>query len=402
MQGGKSIAALIVAAGKGVRAGQDLPKQYVAIAGQAVLAYAIDALAGHPAIDSIQVVIGEGQEALYAGAIGGRTLPAPVIGGATRRDSVIAGLEAIDADIVLIHDAARPFLPAGVIDRLIAALEQGDGSVPALPIADTLAWGHAGRLGDSVPRDDLRRIQTPQTFVRTAILAAHRAWDTAREATDDAQVARAHGLSVAIVDGDRKLEKLTYADDFAAAALRPAMISRSASGYDVHAFDAGSGVWLGGVLVPHGRKLSGHSDADVALHAIVDALLGTIAAGDIGSHFPPSDPRWRGAASEIFVAHARDLIADAGAVIDHVDLTIICEAPKVGPHRDAIRARIAGLLRIGIASVSVKATTTEGLGFTGRREGIAAQAVATIRIPDPLFFGRVTQDSGVRGAGMEE
>jgi 2-C-methyl-D-erythritol 4-phosphate cytidylyltransferase/2-C-methyl-D-erythritol 2,4-cyclodiphosphate synthase len=384
MQGGKSIAALIVAAGEGTRAGQDLPKQYVPIHGRAVLAHAVDALAAHPAIDSIQVVIGAGQQSLYAEAIGARALPVPVTGGETRRESVIAGLEAIDADIVLIHDAARPFLPLAVIDRLLAALDRSDGSVPALPIADTLAWDQAGLLGDTVNRDALRRVQTPQTFRRADILAAHHAWDPARDATDDAQIARAHGLSVAIVDGDRKLEKLTYADDFTRQGA--AMISRSASGYDVHALEAGSGVWLGGILIPHDRKLAGHSDADVAIHAIVDALLGTIGAGDIGSHFPPSDPQWRGAASEIFLTHAGDLVAGAGAIIDHVDLTIICETPKIGPHRDAIRARIAELLGIGIASVSVKATTTEGLGFTGRREGIAAQAIATIRVPDPYFL----------------
>jgi 2-C-methyl-D-erythritol 4-phosphate cytidylyltransferase/2-C-methyl-D-erythritol 2,4-cyclodiphosphate synthase len=380
----KRIAGLIVAAGDGVRSGQNLPKQYARIAGRAVLTHAIDALAGHPAIDSVQVVIGRGHDSLYAEAIGDRALPAPVQGGATRRDSVIAGLEAIDADIVLIHDAARPFLPPEVIDRLLGAMMESDGAVPALPVADTLAHGDSSALGDTVTRDGLYRIQTPQTFARADILAAHRAWDETREATDDAQVARAHGLSVAIVEGDAMLDKLTYAADFAQAAdrMRPAMISRSASGYDVHAFAEGSGVWLGGVLIAHNRALAGHSDADVALHAIVDALLGTISAGDIGSHFPPSDSRWRGAASEIFVRHARDLVIAAGGIIDHVDLTIICEAPKIGPHREAIRARIAALLDVPIAHVSVKATTTEKLGFTGRSEGIAAQAIATVRIPE--------------------
>jgi 2-C-methyl-D-erythritol 4-phosphate cytidylyltransferase/2-C-methyl-D-erythritol 2,4-cyclodiphosphate synthase len=380
----KRIAGLIVAAGDGVRSGQNLPKQYARIAGRAVLTHAIDALIGHPAIDSVQIVIGRGHDSLYAEAIGDRALPAPVQGGATRRDSVIAGLEAIDADIVLIHDAARPFLPPEVIDRLLAALTDSDGAVPALPVADTLARGDSSALGDTVARDGLYRIQTPQTFARADILAAHRAWDEAREATDDAQVARAHGLSVAIVEGDAMLDKLTYAADFAQAAdrMRPAMISRSASGYDVHAFSEGSGVWLGGLLIPHNRALAGHSDADVALHAIVDALLGTISAGDIGSHFPPSDSRWRGAASEIFVRHARDLVVAAGGIIDHVDLTIVCEAPKIGPHREAIRTRIAALLDVPIAHVSVKATTTEKLGFTGRSEGIAAQAIATVRIPE--------------------
>jgi 2-C-methyl-D-erythritol 4-phosphate cytidylyltransferase/2-C-methyl-D-erythritol 2,4-cyclodiphosphate synthase len=380
MTGKPSIAALIVAAGQGVRSGGGLPKQYRKVAGKAVLAHAIDALAGHPAIGSVQIVIGNGQGDLYAEAIGSRPLPVPVIGGATRRDSVIAGLEAIDADIVLIHDAARPFLPPETIDRLLAALDTADGAVPALPVADTLAHGD-GLLGDTVARDALFRIQTPQVFHRADILAAHRAWDMTREATDDAQVARAHGLSVAIVEGDRRLEKLTYAADFEAADQRFAMISRTAMGFDVHGFTAGDGVQLGGVRIAHDRALAGHSDADVALHALTDALLGTIAAGDIGSHFPPSDQRWKGADSEIFLLHARDLVAEAGGIVDFVDLTIICEAPKVGPHRNAIRDRIAAMLGLSTGQVSVKATTTERLGFTGRREGIAAQAIATVRVP---------------------
>lgn len=380
MTGKAKIAALIVAAGQGVRSGSEVPKQYRRIGGRAVLAHAIDALTAHPAIDSVQIVIGAGQEALYAEAIGDRALPAPVTGGATRRDSVIAGLNAIDAEIVLIHDAARPFLPAAVIDRLLAALETSDGAIPALPVADTLAMGDA-LLGDTVPRDGLWRVQTPQTFRRAPILAAHQAWEPAREATDDAQVARAHGLSVAIVEGDRALEKLTYAADFEAAEARFPMISRTAQGFDVHAFAAGDSVQLGGVSIPHSRTLSGHSDADVALHALTDALLGTIGAGDIGSHFPPSDMRWKGAASHLFLTHARDLVIAAGGIIDHVDLTVICEEPKVGPHREAIRVRIAELLGLALPQVSVKATTTEKLGFTGRREGIAAQAIATVRTP---------------------
>jgi 2-C-methyl-D-erythritol 4-phosphate cytidylyltransferase / 2-C-methyl-D-erythritol 2,4-cyclodiphosphate synthase len=379
MKGKATVAALVVAAGQGVRTGGEVPKQYREVAGKSVLAHAVDALLSHPAVDIVQVVIGDRQHELYDEAIGDRSLPGPVIGGALRRDSVIAGLEAIDADIVMIHDAARPFLPPVVIDRLLAALDGHDGAVPALPVADTLARGD-GLLGDSVPRDGLYRIQTPQTFRRDAILAAHRAWDVAREATDDAQVARAYGLAVAIVEGDGASEKLTYAADFVAAE-RTRMISRTAQGFDVHAFGEGDAVQLGGVTIGHDRALAGHSDADVAIHALVDALLGTISAGDIGSHFPPSDPRWRGAASGIFLAHARDLVAEAGGIIDHVDLTIICEAPKVGPHRQAIRARLADLLNIAVGQVSVKATTTEKLGFTGRREGIAAQAVATVRVP---------------------
>jgi len=376
-----AIAALIVAAGKGERAGGGVAKQYRPVAGKAVLAHAIDAVARHPSIGTIQVVIGAGQLASYEAAIGERRLAAPVIGGATRRDSVIAGIEALDADIVMIHDAARPFLPLAVIDRLLAALDAADGAVPALPVADTLARG-SRLLGEVVAREGLHRVQTPQVFRRGDILAAHRAWNGKSEATDDAQVARAHGLSVAIVDGDRRLEKLTFAEDFEATDAPP-MISRAAQGFDVHGFTDGASVQIGGVAIAHDHALAGHSDADVALHALVDALLGAICAGDIGSHFPPSDPRWRGASSEIFVAHARDLIARAGGIVDHVDLTVICEMPKIGPYRAAIRTRIAAMLGISIGQVSVKATTTEGLGFTGRREGIAAQAMATVRVPHP-------------------
>ena len=375
--------ALIVAAGSGSRSGGDIPKQYRRIGGRAVLAHAIDALADHPAIDRVQVVIGPGQEAAYREAIGARCLPDPVIGGAARRESVAAGLPIVPEGRVLIHDAARPFLPAAVIDRLLAALDRADGAVPVLPVADTLA--EAGELlGDVVPREKLARVQTPQAFHTAAIRAAHAAWNPATEATDDAQMARAAGFTIATVEGAASLEKLTYPDDFAAAERRlaPLLVSRTAMGFDVHGFAPGDGVWLGGVLIPHDRALAGHSDADVALHAITDALLGTIGAGDIGTHFPPSDPQWKGAPSHRFVAHARSLIEQAGGRIDHVDVTIICEEPKVGPHRAAIRARVADILGLEEAKVSVKATTTEKLGFTGRREGIAAQALATVRLPD--------------------
>ncbi|MGC6328978.1 bifunctional 2-C-methyl-D-erythritol 4-phosphate cytidylyltransferase/2-C-methyl-D-erythritol 2,4-cyclodiphosphate synthase [Rhizorhabdus sp. FW153] len=383
MNGAPRIAALIVAAGRGVRSGSEIPKQYRELAGKPVLRHAIDSLLNHPRIDVVQVVIGEGQESLYASAIAGARLPPPVIGGATRRDSVLAGLAACDADIVLIHDAARPFVPAAVIERLLAAFDDHDGAIAALPVVDTLARGD-GLLGDTVSRDALWRIQTPQAFRRADIIAAHQAWPADREATDDAQVARAAGFRIAVVEGDRTLEKLTYAADFDAAAERFPMISRSASGFDVHAFAAGDRVHLGGVAIPHSHGLAGHSDADVALHALTDALLGTIAAGDIGSHFPPSDPQWKGADSELFLNHARSLVAEAGGIIDFVDLTIICEAPKVGPHRAAIRTNIARILGLSEAQVSVKATTTERLGFTGRKEGIAAQAIATIRVPQPI------------------
>ncbi|WP_294391857.1 bifunctional 2-C-methyl-D-erythritol 4-phosphate cytidylyltransferase/2-C-methyl-D-erythritol 2,4-cyclodiphosphate synthase [uncultured Sphingomonas sp.] len=373
--------ALIVAAGEGTRAGAGLFKQYRVMAGKSVLAHAVDALASHPEIDAVQVVIGAGQQAEYAEAIGGRSLPPPIVGGASRRESVANGLAAITGTGVLIHDAARPFVPHGVIDRLLAALAEVPGAVPALPVVDTLAQA-GDALGDVVPRDGLVRVQTPQAFHLDAIRAAHAGWDPAREATDDAQIARAAGLRVVTVEGAAVLEKMTHASDFTAAEQRlgASMVSRTGLGFDVHAFEEGDHFWLGGIRISHSRGLSGHSDADVALHALTDALLGTIGDGDIGTHFPPSDPQWRGAPSHRFLTYARERVIVAGGRIDHVDITIICEEPKVGPHRDAIRARVAALLELKEAQVSVKATTTERLGFTGRREGIAAQAVATVRL----------------------
>jgi 2-C-methyl-D-erythritol 4-phosphate cytidylyltransferase/2-C-methyl-D-erythritol 2,4-cyclodiphosphate synthase len=382
---GKTIA-LVVAAGAGSRAGTDLPKQYRRICSKPLLVHALDHLR-HPLIDEVRVVIGCGQEELYRSALGEQFIPASVAGGETRQESVRNGLEAISsaggAAAVLIHDAARPFLPAAIVDRLLKALEDKDGAVPVLPVVDSLA--HAGPgLGDPVDRSDLVRVQTPQAFRFGAILEAHRSWTGRAAATDDAQVARAAGLSVATVEGNQMLEKLTFAEDFERAEQRLSggLVSRTAMGFDVHAFAAGETLWLGGILIPHSKGLSGHSDADVALHALTDALLGTIGAGDIGQHFPPSDPQWRGTASSRFLDHARTLIEERGGRIDHVDLTIICEAPKIGPHREAIRERIAALLRLPPDRVSVKATTTERLGFAGRGEGIAAQAVATVRLPE--------------------
>lgn len=372
-------AALIVAAGQGTRAGGVAPKQFARLAGKPMLAHSYAALRSHPAIDTVLIVIGEGQQAALAEALG----PVPyVLGGATRRDSVANGLAALgDAARVLIHDAARPFLRHAVIDALIAALDSHDGALPALPVADTLAHGGT-LLGETVSRDGLVRVQTPQAFRMAVILDAHRAWPADREATDDAQMVRALGHDVALVPGDTALEKITHPADFAAAEARhaAAMQVRTAQGFDVHRLAEGEELWLGGIRIPHSKGLSGHSDADVALHAITDALLGTIAAGDIGMHFPPSDPKWRGAASARFLEHAAALIAAKGGVIDFIDLTVICEAPKIGPHRDAIQASIAGLLGLTASRVSVKATTTERLGFTGRGEGMAAQAIATIRI----------------------
>ena len=371
--------ALLVAAGSGSRAGGDVPKQYRRIAGKAVLAHAVDRLAAIGA-DDIQVVIGEGQEGLYRDAVGTRPLPAPVLGGATRRQSVANGLEALarqgDVARVLIHDAARPFVTLDVWERLVAALDDADLAIPALPTVDTTIRAD----GEPVPREGLLRVQTPQAFRFEPILAAHRAW-AGGEATDDAQIARAAGLRTAIVAGDPALEKLTYEADFRRAET-VLLVPRVGMGFDVHAFAEGRELWLAGVRIPHEKGLAGHSDADVVLHAITDAILGALGAGDIGDHFPPSDPQWRGAASSLFVEHARDLVGRGGGRIEHVDVTVICEAPKIGPHRDAMRARVAALLRLPLQRVSIKATTTERLGFTGRGEGIAAQAIATVSLPE--------------------
>jgi 2-C-methyl-D-erythritol 4-phosphate cytidylyltransferase/2-C-methyl-D-erythritol 2,4-cyclodiphosphate synthase len=371
-------AAIIVAAGQGTRAGSSVPKQFAPIAGKPMLAHSFAALSSHPAIEQVLVVIGQGQEAALEEALG---KVAFVIGGTTRRESVANGLAAIDAERVLIHDAARPFLSHKVIDALLAVLDSHEGALPALPVADTLARG-GDALGDTVPREGLVRVQTPQAFRTATIRAAHAAWPSDREATDDAQMVRALGQEIALVPGDIQLEKITHPADFAAAEARHAatMRVRTAQGYDVHRFAEGEELWLGGVQIPHSKGLSGHSDADVALHAVTDALLGTIGAGDIGMHFPPSDAKWRGAASARFLEHAVGLLAAQGGVIDFIDLTIICEAPKIGPHREAIRASIAAILQVRESQVSVKATTTERLGFTGRGEGMAAQAIATIRI----------------------
>lgn len=379
------IVALVVAAGTGSRAGGGLPKQYRHLAGKPLLAHALEGL-DRAGIGELRVVIGPGQDLLYREALGGRPLPSPIAGGRDRQDSVRNGLEAIAAEggagAVFIHDAARPFLPAAVVARLREGLAEAEGAVPVLPVVDTLARAEAA-LGDPVSREGVVRVQTPQAFRFEAILAAHRQWQGS-VATDDAQVARAAGLRVAAVAGDEALEKLTHEEDFerAEARLAAGMTSRTGLGFDVHAFAAGEELWLGGLLIPSERGLKGHSDADVLLHALTDALLGAIGAGDIGDHFPPSDPRWRGAASSLFVEQARAMIEARGGRIDHVDVTLICEAPRLAPHREAMRASVAALLRVAPARVSIKATTTERLGFTGRGEGMAAQAIATVRLPE--------------------
>lgn len=378
--------ALIVAAGRGARAGGGVPKQFRWIAGKSLLAHAVDAFADHRDIDEILLVIAQGQLEAVNASLAPRPLPACVTGGATRQESVRAGLEHIaatgGASRIFIHDAARPFLPPLVIDRLMRALDNRSGAIPVLPVVDTLARG-TDSLGDVVDRTGLVRVQTPQAFDFESILAAHRSWAGAADATDDAQIARAAGHEIVLVEGDVMLEKLTHPNDFALAEQRLAgrFSTRTGMGYDVHRLVADEELWICGVKIPHEKGLSGHSDADVALHALVDAIFGALAEGDIGSHFPPSDPQWRGAASSAFLSFARDRVAAREGRIDHVDVTIICEAPKIGPHRDAMRERIAGILQIDPIRVSVKATTTERLGFAGRGEGIAAQAIATLSLP---------------------
>jgi 2-C-methyl-D-erythritol 4-phosphate cytidylyltransferase / 2-C-methyl-D-erythritol 2,4-cyclodiphosphate synthase len=372
--------ALIVAAGRGERVGGAVPKQYRMLGGKPVLRWAVESLIRHPALQKVRVVIGQDQEQQAASALGSLDVDELIEGGAERADSVRAGLAAVDGDAVLVHDAARPFCPSAVIDRLVASLEFYDGAAPVLPVGDTLArFGET--LEEPVDRSGLVRVQTPQAFRLDQLKSAYQRWD-GPSPSDETTVLRAAGMKVAAVEGDPALEKLTRPADFdraeqwLAGVLRPC----TGMGFDVHAFAGEGPIMLGGVEVPHERGLAGHSDADVVLHAITDALLGAAGLGDIGEHFPPSDDRWKGAASSLFLSHAVDLLHERGAIIDHVDCTVIAEVPKVGPHRQAMRARIAEIAELSIDQVSIKATTTEGLGFAGRREGIAAQAVASIRM----------------------
>jgi 2-C-methyl-D-erythritol 4-phosphate cytidylyltransferase/2-C-methyl-D-erythritol 2,4-cyclodiphosphate synthase len=378
-----TVTALIVAAGSGSRMGGDLPKQYRRLGNKAVLAHAVDALASHPKVDAVRVVIGAGQQEQALEALAGRRVEELIVGGKERADSVRAGLAAIGDGIVLVHDAARPFCPPAVIDRLLDALDGHDGAVPVLKVADTLAKGGA-TLASMVDRAHLLRIQTPQAFhVEDLLYAIDEA--RRRAPTDESTVMVEAGLKVATVEGDAMLDKLTGAADWARAEadLAARLVSRTGMGFDVHAFEGPGPLMMGGIEIAHDRGLAGHSDADVVLHAITDALLGAAGLGDIGQHFPPSDPQWKGAASAIFLDHAARLVRDAGGIIDFVDCTVIAEAPKVGPHRDAMRSKVAAILAVTEGQVSIKATTTERLGFTGRGEGIAAQAVATIRMGRP-------------------
>ena len=375
-----SVTALIVAAGSGSRMGGDLPKQYRTIGGKPVLRWAAEALLGHPAIRELRVIIGRGHDELAGAALAGLSVSDVITGGDERSDSVRAGLASLQDGAVLIHDAARPFCPPAVIDRLLPTLEFYEGAAPVIPVVDTLARS-GDLLGDPVDRAGVVRVQTPQLFRLDDLRRAYEQW-RGEPATDETTVLRAAGMRVAAVEGDLALEKLTTPADFqrAEAWLNSALVRRAGHGFDVHAFAGEGPIILGGISIPHSRGLAGHSDADVVLHAVTDALLGSAGLGDIGEHFPPSDPQWKGAPSELFLSHAAALLRSQGAMIDHVDCTIIAEEPKVGPHRSAMRARIADILGIALGQVSVKSTTTEGLGFTGRREGIAFQALASIRM----------------------
>ena len=368
-------AAVVVAAGQGMRAGQALPKQFARWRGKPVVRHSVEALIAAGA-EPVVIAIPQGGREIAATALSGLRNVQLVTGGLTRQASVRAALEGLGPASpinVLIHDAARPDCPAQVVERLLSALERVPAAIPVLPVVDSLALADGPVMAGFADREALRRVQTPQAFRYPDILAAHRAWTGPASAGDDAQVARAAGLPVALVEGDERLRKLTFAEDF----MTP-RAPRIGTGFDVHRLAAGEELWLCGVHIEHDRGLAGHSDADVGLHALVDAVLGACGAGDIGLHFPPSDQRWRGVASSRFVERAVSLAAESGLGIGNVDITLICEAPKIGAYRDSMRARVADLLGVGIEAVNVKATTTERLGFTGRGEGIAAQAVATL------------------------
>jgi 2-C-methyl-D-erythritol 4-phosphate cytidylyltransferase/2-C-methyl-D-erythritol 2,4-cyclodiphosphate synthase len=372
-----SFAAIVVAAGKGLRVGGDLPKQFRNWHGKPMIRHSVEALitAG---CEKLVLVVPHGMQERALKAVGLDQDILAIEGGLTRQQSVLAGLEALAAheiDKILIHDAARPDLPGSVIERLLSALEVSSGAIPVLPVVDSLAIDEAGKMAGSADREQLRRVQTPQAFRFKAILTAHRAWQGQPHAGDDAQVLTAAGGDVTLVEGDERLKKMTFAKDF----VRDVQPFRVGQGFDVHRMVAGEELWLCGIKIDHDRGLAGHSDADVALHAVVDALLGAIGAGDIGTHFPPSDPQWKGAASPLFLSHATKLVQDAGFGISNIDVTVICEEPKIGPHREAMRSKLAELIGIELDRVSVKATTTERLGFTGRGEGLAAQAIVSLQ-----------------------
>ncbi len=394
-----SVAALIVAAGRGSRAGQGTPKQYRPLGGRPVLTRTLQAFISHPGISRVIVVIHPDDQDLYRESLSGLAADRPMIplrhafGGETRQDSVRHGLEPLAdpaPDIVLVHDAARPFASPALIGRAIEAGRRWGAAVPGTRVTDTIKIiGAQNQVVSTPERAALRAIQTPQAFRFASILEAHQraAGEGLRSFTDDGALAEWAGMPVHVFDGEPDNIKLTHPADFHEAETRlrePAMsyVTRLGTGFDVHAFGEGDHVWLGGIKVAHERGVVAHSDGDVILHALTDALLGALADGDIGVHFPPSDPQWRGASSDRFLAHAAHLVRSRGGVIDHLDTTLLCEKPRLGPHREAMRQRIAGICGLRVDQVSLKATTTERLGFTGRGEGIAAQAAATIRLPE--------------------
>lgn len=379
-----TFAAIVVAAGTGSRAGGN--KQWRLLGGKPVLRWSVEAFLDAGA--EVVVVTAPGESDRAVQALGGLTGWRTVDGGETRADSVrngLAGLSGPDDQIVMIHDAARPMLTQPVIDRLFHALAQADGALPALPVADTLKRGEAGLISGTVDRSDLWRAQTPQAFRIDRLLAAWANWPTDETPTDDCAVVERDGGRIALVEGDARLMKLTFPEDFEMAealiAARSRIQTRVGMGFDAHRWGPGVSVWLCGVEIAHDQTLIGHSDADAGLHALTDAILGAIGEGDIGDHFPPTDPQWRGASSDLFLKHAAGLVTARGGRIAHVDVTLICERPKVKPHRQAMRERLAELLSLPLDAVSVKATTTEAMGFTGRGEGLAAQAIATIELP---------------------
>lgn len=384
------VAAVVVAAGRGTRAGLDYPKQYKVLGGSPMVRETLRMFADHPEVDLVLPVIHPDDGDRFAAAAQGLDLASPVSGAATRQGSVHAGLEALAAKgpaIVLVHDAARPFTSAALVSRAIAAAGKHGAAVPGMPVTDTVkVVGDGGEVAATLNRSSLRTIQTPQAFAYPALLDAHRRAAEAKrdDFPDDAALVEWAGMKVAVFDGEAGNIKMTTPDDFARADRDAQTLTdvRTGIGYDIHAFDnAGDHVWLGGIKIPHARKLSGHSDADVALHALVDAILGALADGDIGVHFPPSDDRWKGASSDKFLAFAVERVRARGGRVSHLDVAIVCEAPKVNPHRDAMRARIAEIAGVSIDRVGVKATTNEKLGAIGNSEGIAAYATATVRLP---------------------
>ena len=381
-----STVALIVAAGRGSRLPGDRPKQYRQLAGRPVLRWSVGSFMAHPAIDRVQIVYNSDDSALYHDAMAGLDLAPPVEGGETRQESVRLGLVALAEHApanVLIHDGARPIVPPVMIGRVVDALANGPAAIPALPVNDTLKRGAAGMVSTTVDRTALWRAQTPQGFRFDTISDAHAA-AKGGELTDDAAIAEAAGVPVTLVAGAEENIKITTEDDIGRASrwLMAASETRVGSGFDVHRFGPGDGVRLAGVTIAHNQSLIGHSDADAVLHAVTDAILGALGAGDIGEHFPPSDARWRDADSAQFLLRAVELMAARAGRINHLDVTIICERPKISPHRTAMAANLAGMLGLSVDRVSIKATTTEGLGFTGRGEGIAAQATATLALPN--------------------